>query len=51
MKNRTVHAVYDLVGEYDIDGSGHVDTCGVSLGTKQFDQSSLGDGLPGKIKP
>jgi hypothetical protein len=45
------HKTYEITGEYNIDGSGHAGTCGVDARFHRTDQSSIGDGRRGRLKP
>ena len=42
---------YEIIGEYDLDGSGHTNTCGVIARFHKLSLSSTGDGRHGRLRP
>jgi len=51
MAKAATHKSYEIIGEYNIDGSGHSGTCGVNARFHRAYQSSIGDGRHGRLTP
>ena len=51
MARAGTNKTYQMIGEYDIDGSGHAGTCAVIARFHKASQGSIADGRHGRLKP